>query len=220
MPILEFLDKNPHVILDGLYTHLSSADCDPDYTEEQIGYFRDTLTGVRLHGLHINTCHLSATPGMIHRPDTFLDMVRPGHAEFGLEDGFEPILSLKTRIVYVKDVAAGTSISYRRSFISPKPMRVATIPLGYGDGFLRSLSNKAQVLVRGQRCRVLGNITMDMCMIDITDVPGATVGDEVVVAGKQGQEEIRFKELASLAGTIDYELTTLIMPRVPRFYKR
>ena len=220
MPTLEFLDKNPHVILDGLYTHLSSADCDPDYTEEQIGYFRDTLTGVRLHGLHINTCHLSATPGMIHRPDTFLDMVRPGHAEFGLEDGFEPILSLKTRIVYVKDVAAGTSISYRRSFISPKPMRVATIPLGYGDGFLRSLSNKAQVLVRGQRCRVLGNITMDMCMIDITDVPGATVGDEVVVAGKQGQEEIRFKELASLAGTIDYELTTLIMPRVPRFYKR
>lgn len=220
MAILEFLDKNPHVILDGLYTHLSSADCDPDYTEEQIGYFRDTLTGVRLHGLHINTCHLSATPGMMRRPDTFLDMVRPGHAEFGLHEGFEPILSLKTRIVYVKDVAAGTSISYGRSFVCPKPMRVATIALGYGDGFLRSLSNKAPVLVRGQRCRVLGNITMDMCMVDITDVPGAAVGDEVVAAGRQGQQEIRFDELARLAGTIDYELTTLIMPRVPRFYKK
>ncbi len=220
MPILEFLDKNPNVILDGLYTHLSSADCDPDYTEEQIGYFRDTLTGVKLHGIHINTCHLSATPGMMRRPDTFLDMVRPGHAELGLEDGFEPVLSLKTRIVYVKDVAAGTSISYGRSFISSKPMRVATIPLGYGDGFLRALSNKAQVLVRGQRCRVLGNITMDMCMVDITDVPGATVGDEVVAAGRQGGQEIRFKELAGLAGTIDYELTTLITSRVPRFYKK
>ncbi len=220
LPILEFLDKNPHVILDGLYSHLSSADCDPDYTEEQIGYFRDTLTGVSLQGLHINTCHLSATPGMMRRPDTFFDMVRPGHAEFGLEKGFEPILALKTRIVYVKDVAEGASLSYGRSFICPKAMRVGTIPLGYGDGFLRSLSNKAQVLVRGRRCRVLGNITMDMCMIDITDVPGAMVGDEVTVAGKQGEEEIRFSELAQLAGTIDYELTTLIMPRVPRFYKK
>ncbi len=220
IPILEFLDKDPHVILDGLYSHLSSADCDPAYTEEQIGYFRDTLTNVRLHGLHINQCHLSATPGLMHRPDTYLDMVRPGHAAFGLQDGFEPVLSLKTRIVYVKDAAAGSGISYGRSFICPKPMKVGTIPLGYGDGFLRALSNKAEVLVRGRRCRVIGNITMDMTMLDITDVPGAGVGDEVVIAGRQEGQEIRFAELAQKAGTIDYELTTLLMPRVPRFYKK
>lgn len=220
MAVLQFLAHNPHVILDGLYSHLSSADCDPAYTEEQIGYFRDTLTNVRLHGIHINQCHLCATPGLIHRPDMVLDMVRPGHAELGLEDGFEPIMSLKTRIVYVKDVAAGASISYGRSFICPKPMKIATIPLGYGDGFLRALSNKAEVLVRGQRCRVLGNVTMDMTMLDITAVPEARVGDEVVVVGQQGKEQVRFADLARLAGTIDYELTTLLMPRVPRFYKK
>lgn len=218
-PILEFLDKNPHVILDGLYSHLSCADADPAYTEEQIGYFCDTLTNVQLHGVHVNLCHLSATPGMLHRPDTYLDMVRPGHAEFGLEDGFEPVLSLKTRVVYVKDVPAASSISYNRSFIADKPMKVATVPLGYGDGYLRALSNKAYMLVNGKRCRVLGNVTMDMTMIDITDAGAVSVGAEVTAVGRQGAEEIRLKDLARTAGTIDYELCTLLMPRVPRIYK-
>lgn len=218
-PILDFLDKNPHVILDGLYSHLSCADSDPAYTEEQIGYFRDTLTNVRLHGLHINLCHLSATPGLLHRPDSYLDMVRPGHAEFGLQDGFEPVMALKTRVVYVKDVPAGSSISYNRSFKADAPLKVATVPLGYGDGYLRALSNKAYMLVNGKRCRVLGNVTMDMTMIDITNAGPVSVGAEVVAVGRQGTEEIRFKDLAALAGTIDYELCTLVMPRVPRIYK-
>lgn len=218
-PVLEFLDKNPHVILDGLYSHLSCADSDPAYTEEQIGYFRDTLTNVHLHGLHVNICHLSATPGMLHRPDTYLDMVRPGHAQFGLADGFKPVMSLKTRVVYIKDVPAGSSISYNRSFRADKPMKVATVPLGYGDGYLRGLSNKACMLVNGKRCRVLGNVTMDMTMIDITHAGPVNIGAEVVAVGRQGSEEIRFKELAGLAGTIDYELCTLVTARVPRIYK-
>lgn len=218
--VIETLANNPYAILDGLYTHLSSVESDEAFTEEQIGYYRDTLTHVALKGFHINHRHVAASAAIHARPDIHYDMVRPGHSAYGLEKGYEPVLSLKTRIVYVKDVAAGASISYGRSFIAPKPMKVATLPLGYGDGYLRALSNKGEVLVRGQRCRVLGNVTMDMLMIDISHVPGAMVGDEVVVVGTQGNEEITLAELAQKAGTIDYELCTLLMPRVPRIYKQ
>ena len=218
--VIQTLASNPHVILDGLYTHLSSVDSDPAFTEEQIGYYRDTLTNVELHGIHINHRHVAASAAIVARPDVHYDMVRPGHSIYGLEPGYEPILSLKTKIVYVKDVPAGSSISYGRSFIAPKPMKVATLPLGYGDGYLRALSNKAEVLIKGKRCRVLGNVTMDMLMVDITEVPSAQVGEEVVVVGCQGDEEITLSELAQKAGTIDYELCTLLMPRVPRIYKK
>lgn len=217
--IIETLSKNPHVILDGLYTHLSSADTDPVFTEEQVGYFRDTLTNVRLHGIQISHVHMAASPGVAARTDIYFDMVRPGHAAFGLDEGYEPILSLKTRVVYLKDVPAGSSISYGRSFIAQKPMKVATLPVGYGDGYLRAFSNKGEVLIKGKRCRVLGNVTMDMMMVDVTDV-NASVGDEAVLAGRQGDEEITWAELAQKAGTIDYELCTLLMPRVPRIYKK
>lgn len=218
--VIETLAKNPNVILDGLYTHLSSADTDPAFTEEQVGYFRDTLTNVKLHGIHINHVHMAASPGVAARTDIYFDMVRPGHAAFGLDEGYEPVLSFKTRVVYVKDVPAGSSISYGRSFIAQKAMKVATLPVGYGDGYLRAFSNKAEVLIKGKRRRVLGNVTMDMMMVDITDAPEVSVGDEAVLAGRQGDEEITWAELAQKAGTIDYELCTLLMPRVPRIYKK
>ena len=106
------------------------------------------------------------------------------------------------------------------SFIAQKAMKVATLPVGYGDGYLRAFSNKAEVLIKGKRRRVLGNVTMDMMMVDITDAPEVSVGDEAVLAGRQGDEEITWAELAQKAGTIDYELCTLLMPRVPRIYKK
>ncbi len=219
MKVLEFLHKNPHAVLDGLYSHLSSVETDPQFTEQQIGYLRDTLTGLKLKNISVPHVHIAASAAIVARPDAHYTLVRPGHSMYGLENGYEPILSLKTRVVYVKDIPAGFSISYNRSFIATHPMKVATLPLGYGDGYMRALSNKAQVLIRGQRCRVLGNITMDMCMVDITGVPGACVGDEVIVFGRQGGEEITLKELADLAGTIDYELCTQLNARVPRIYK-
>ena len=219
MKVIEELAGDEWIELEGLFTHLSSVDTDAAYTEEQIGYFRDVMTNVRLRRIPIKICHMAASPALVARPDSYCDMVRPGHAAFGLADGFEPVLSLKSRIVFVKEVAAGASISYDRSFIAPRAMKVATIPVGYGDGYLRALSNKAEVLIGSCRCRVLGNITMDMCMVDLTPVPQARVGDEVVLIGRQGGEEIRARELADKAGTIDYELTTLVTARVPRFYK-
>ena len=219
MHIIHELNGDEWIELEGVFSHLSSVDTDAAYTEEQIGYFRDTMTNVRLHKIAVHLFHIAASLAVERRPDSYCDMVRVGHAAFGLSEGFEPVLSLKSRIVFAKEVSAGASISYNRSFIAPKAMKVATIPIGYGDGYLRALSNKADVLIKGVRCRVLGNITMDMCMADISAVPDAHVGDEAVLVGRQGAEEIHVQELAQKAGTIDYELTTLIMPRVPRFYK-
>ena len=217
--IIKALQQDEWTELEGLFTHLSSVDTDPIYTDEQVGYFRDTVTQVRLLKIPVQLCHVAASPAIELRPDIYCDMVRAGHCSFGMEDGYEPILTWKSRIVFLKDVAKGASISYNRSFIADKPMKVATIAVGYGDGYLRSLSHKAEVLIQGHRCRVLGNITMDMCMVDVTDVPQARVGDEVVLIGTQGTETIFANELAQKAGTIDYEITTLITARVPRFYK-
>lgn len=218
MKAAEFLHKNPYAVLDGLYSHLSSVETDPHFTEQQIGYFRDTLTGLELKNIVVPHIHIDASAAIAARPDAHYTLVRPGHSIYGLEPGYEPVLSLKTRIVYVKDIPAGFSISYNRSFIATRPMKVATLPLGYGDGYMRALSNKADVLIRGQRCRVLGNVTMDMLMADVTDVPGVCVGDEVVAVGRQGSEEITLAELANLAGTIDYEICTQLNARVPRIY--
>lgn len=217
--VIEFLHQNPHAVLDGLYSHLSSVGTDPAFTQQQLGYLRDTLTGLQLKNIPIPHVHIAASAAIEALPDAHYTLVRPGHSLYGLEPGYEPILSLKTRVVYIKDIPAGFSISYNRSFRAKNPMRVATLPLGYGDGYMRVLSNKAEVLIRGQRCRVLGNITMDMLMVDISHVPGVCIGDEVVAVGRQGDEEITLLELANLAGTIDYELCTQLNARVPRVYK-
>lgn len=219
MAVLEELAQDPFIELEGLFTHLSSVDTDPAYTEEQIGYFRDTMTNVRLQQIPVQLCHVAASPAIEARPDCFYDMVRAGHASFGLTAGYEPVLSLKSRIVFEKEISAGTSISYNRSFIAPRAMKIATIPVGYGDGYLRGLTGKAEVLISGKRCLVLGNITMDMCMVDISQVE-AHVGDEVVLIGRQETEEVTAAELARKAGTIDYEITTLLTQRVPRVYKK
>lgn len=219
MKVLEFLHTNPHAVLDGLYSHLSSVETDPAYTQEQIGYLRDTLTNLQLKEIPVPRVHIAASAALVARPDAHYTLVRPGHSLYGLEPGYEPVLSWKTRVVYLKDVPAGASISYNRSFRAKEPMKVATLPLGYGDGYMRALSNKADVLIKGRRCRILGNITMDMCMADVTHVPGVQVGDEVVIVGRQGDEEITLKELAGLAGTIDYEICTQLNARVPRIYK-
>ena len=218
LAVLEELQEDPLIELEGFFTHLSSVDTDPAYTDEQVGYFRDTMTNIRLQKIPVALCHMAASSAIEARPDCYCDMVRAGHASFGLTAGYEPILSFKSRIVFKKEISAGSSVSYNRSFIAPRAMNIGTIPVGYGDGYLRSLSGKAEVLIGGKRCPILGNITMDMCMVDLSQVE-AQVGDEVVLIGKQGAEEICASELAQKAGTIDYEITTLLTARVPRIYK-
>ncbi len=129
-------------------------------------------------------------------------------------------MSLRSTIAMIKEVEPGDCISYSRTFRAEKPMRIATVPVGYADGYLRALSNKAEVLIRGKRAPVVGNVCMDQMMVDVTDIPEAAVDDRVTLAGSDGEETVSFGELAAIAGTIHYELLCLVSKRVPRVYLR
>ncbi len=202
---------------EGLYTHLSSADTDPEYTGRQLAIFSETAAELELRGGSL-MLHAANSCAAVNCPVSRMDLVRCGIAAYGLAEGFEPALSLKTRIVFIKNVREGAYISYNKSYRADRNMKIATLPAGYGDGYLRRFSNRAEVLISGRRCRVLGNVTMDMTMVDVTGVKEAAVGSEAVLLGRQGGEEITAAELAGLADTITYEIVTLITPRVPRVY--
>jgi len=202
----------------GLYTHLSSADTDAQYTAVQLGFFRETMRELEARGARGLIYHAANSCAAVNFPESRLGMVRAGIAAYGLAGGFEPALELKSRVVFIKNVREGAFVSYNRSFRADRPMTIATIPAGYGDGYLRRFSSRADILVGGRRCRVLGNVTMDMVMADVTAVEDAAVGSEAVLLGRQGAQEITARELADLADTITYEIVTLISARVPRVY--
>ncbi|MDD2773488.1 MAG: alanine racemase [Elusimicrobiales bacterium] len=218
--IAQFLADSPSAEIEGIYTHFSSPDSDQAFTRRQLKRFNDTLADCAALGLKTGLRHAASSYPAVHIPESRFDMVRPGLAVYGLLDGFQPALSLKTRIVFLKDARSGASISYCRSFRARKPMRVATIPVGYGDGYARRLSKRGAALVNGARARILGNVTMDMTMIDVTDVPGAEVGGEAVLIGEQNGERISAQDIAALAGTISYETVTALAARVPRLYTK
>jgi len=220
LKIWKILSKSEYVSLAGMYTHFSSADCDPEYTRKQLSIFLETRKELEGIGARNLIYHASATSGLLNCPEAMLDMVRPGIACYGLAEGFQPALTWKSRIVFIKNVREGTSISYNRTFTASKDMRIATIPVGYADGYRRAFSNCADVLIGGRRCRITGRVTMDMIMADITEVPEARIGSPVVLLGKQGEEEITAEELAQKAGTITYEILTGISERVPRIYRK
>ena len=160
-------------------------------------------------------------------PAAHFNAVRPGIILYGLPPDpamslhlkLKPVMSLVTRIVFIKHVPAGTPVNYGCTYLTPKPTWLATLPVGYADGYSRHLSNKAEVLVHGIRRRVVGRICMDQTVIDLGPDCDATVGDEVILCGRQGREKITLTELANIAGTINYELACGISPRVPRIYK-
>lgn len=208
-----FLSYEPRVRVQGLYTHLSCADSDPEYTREQLRRFR---LAVRL--VPAPLLHAANSAAALRYPSSRFDMVRPGLACYGLYPGFEPCLSLKSKIVFLKTLPPGAAVSYGATWRARGRRRLATIPVGYADGVPRRLSNNGEVLVGGRRCPIVGTVTMDMLMVDATRVPEARVGDDVVLLGRQGREEITAKELAGRLGTIPYEVTTAISSRVPRTY--
>nr|HOX21899.1 alanine racemase [Elusimicrobiales bacterium] len=185
-----------HVHLEGIYTHLSSADSDPAYTRLQLKHFNETLDNCAALGVKASLYHAANSFACVHYPDSLFNMVRPGLACYGLLDGFAPALSLKSRIVFLKDVRSGSSIGYGRTFRAARQLRLATLPIGYADGYSRRLSNAAEVLVRGKRCRVAGLVSMDMIVADVTGVPNASVGDEAVLIGAQGGDSISAQDLA------------------------
>lgn len=215
---LGFLSGRPEVRVGGVYTHFACADSSRQFTETQIGRFKRVLADMAARGWKTGLRHAANSAGAMEYPASRLDMVRPGLAAYGLYDGFEPVLTWKTKIVFIKTVKPGTFIGYGASFRTRRRTRVATAPVGYADGFRRALSGRGEALVRGVRCRIAGTVAMDMTMLDVTRARGARVGDEVVLIGSSGAETITAAGMARELGTIPYEVVCSISGRVPRVY--
>ncbi len=220
---VEKISALPGIKIAGLSTHLPVADEDKNFTADQLARFEKIAASLRQRGLRAPIIHSLNSAGVIRFPTHAQDMVRAGLMLYGsspipdFQSRLQPVLTLKTRVTLVREFGAGQGVSYGRTFITPRPMRVATLGAGYADGFRRSLSNRdAEVLIAGRRCPVLGRVTMDQIMADVSALPDVQPGDEVVLIGRQGTEEILASELAQKAGTIAWEIFTGIGPRVER----
>ena len=206
----------------GLYTHFASAE-EAAFTGLQIRRFKAAFRSIAPllkpaeRGRFL--LHAANSQALLRDPSSQLGMVRSGLALYGLHPDFVPALSLKSRIVYLKSVPAGAPISYGRTFTTRRPSRIATVPLGYGDGVRRGLSNRGWALVGGRRARIVGQITMDMLMLDVTSIPDARVGDEAVFIGSQGSERLEAWDAAALLGCTPYEIVCPLKERLPRVYR-
>ena len=224
------ISKLPNVILEGIFTHFAVADTvDKTYTREQYKKFSEICDRLKAANVNINVRHCSNSAAILDLPEYHDDMVRAGIIMYGLAPSdevdikpfsLEPVMSLKCCVEHVKMIQAGDSVSYGRTFIAKQPSRIASLPVGYADGYTRLLSNKAPVLIHGQRVPQVGNICMDQCMIDVTGVDDVKIGDEVVLFGKQKDTILPVEELASILGTINYEVICMLARRVPRVYTR
>ena len=217
--------------VEGIYTHYASAEDDEAYSRLQRECFQELLARLADEGIRIPLVHANNSGALLHEPDTMFHLVRPGLLVYGvlppgqrrmastLHSHLRPALSLKCRVSLVKEIPRGTSLSYGRAFIARRRMRVATLTAGYGDGYLRAASNRAQVLVGGKRCSVLGRVTMDQMMVDVSRVPTVRPGDEAVLIGRQGGDKITAGELTVWCGTVPWEVLTAIPYRVTRIYR-
>lgn len=230
------ISKMENIVIEGLYTHFACAD-EPDdsYTNLQFEKFMSISNELGRLGIQIPIKHVCNSAAAVRFPQMNLDMVRIGILLYGISPSgekdfagmdFKPAMTLKTNVIMIKEVEKDQSISYGRTFKTDRPSTIATIPIGYADGFSRTLSNKARVLIKGEYFPVVGTICMDTCMVDITDWDTVDknesgriqAGEEVIVFGSDGRKEIAIEELASLMNTINYEVTCLIGRRVPRVY--
>lgn len=212
--------------LEGLYTHFASSDADPGYTREQARRFNEVVRAAAAQGIRPPLLHMANSSALLRFPETHGSLVRPGLAFYGVAPysgaerivSLEPALCWKTRVIFLKRVTDGSSISYARTWTARRPTRVATLAAGYADGYPRLLSNQGEVLLRGRRAPIVGRVTMDMMMADVTDLPACRVGDEAVLLGTQGSQRIPVEEIAQKARTNPYEILCGIASRVPRIY--
>ena len=234
--VIEALMRHPEVRLDGLMTHFACADADDlGSTHAQLRAFRAIEQRAAKHGLAPRVRHAANSAAMLRLPEARFDLVRPGIALFGVSPiaaaaheaaGFpelKPVMRVRTEIVALRSIPTGERIGYGHTWQAARPSVIATVPMGYADGLSRLLSNRGHMLARGRRAPIAGTVSMDMTMIDVTDIPGARLGDEVVVLGAQegplGKDAIGAEEIAAHAGTIPWEVLTSISRRVPRFYR-
>jgi Alr-MurF fusion protein len=222
--LLALLRSLPGLTVEGMFTHFATADsADERFAREQLRRFDALLSEITPQGLRPPLVHAANSAAILRFPEAHYDLARPGLAIYGLAPsaetplpmGFRPALSFKTAIAQVKTLPPGSPISYGGTFVTQRRSRIATIPVGYADGFRRSPCWRC-VLVHGERVPVVGRVAMDYAMLDVTDLPDVRSGDEVVLIGRQGADCISADEVAAWLGTINYEVIATILPRVPR----
>lgn len=221
----------PGLVPEGIFTHFASADEEDDggFTERQFSLFTAVIDAARQAGVTFALRHCCNSAATLRFPKMHLDMVRPGIILYGLLPdgwmerqfgGLRPVMELKTAVSMVKRLPAGTPLSYNRTYTTAAPCTVATVPIGYADGYVRALSNRADMLLCGQRVPVIGRVCMDQCMLDVTALSGVDEGAVVTVFGEDGGETLSVNEIAARMGTINYEVICLLSKRVPRLYYR
>ena len=215
----------PGIELTGVCSHLPSADEDEDFTRGQLATFSAVVANLRAAGIAVPVVHIENSAGLIGFAGQVGTFARTGLALYGVspipdfQARLRPVLAWKTRVILVRDFAAGRGVSYGRTFITPQPMRVATLAAGYADGYPRQASGRgANVLIGGQRCAILGRVTMDQIMVDVSAVPSVQAGEEAVLLGAQGGAEISANDVAAWGGTIPWHVFTGIGARVGRRY--
>jgi len=221
------ISKLKNLRIMGIYTHFPAADTDRQFTTEQMDHLYGLVKKLDQNGLIIPFIHASNSMGLAGYKTHIVNLSRPGLMLYGLYPHagvkkkiiLKSVLNVCSRVIFLKKVSKGRSISYGRTFFTKRDMVIATVPIGYNDGYFRLLSNRADVLIGGKRCRVIGRVTMDQIMVDVTKVSGVKVGSPVTVLGKQKKESISADELAHYSETINYEIVCSLGNRLPKIYK-
>ncbi len=218
----------PHIVVEGIFTHFARADeADKTGTYRQLALFQQMIGMLKERGVEIPIRHCSNSAAIVELPEANMDLVRAGITMYGLWPSSEvdrnridlkPALSLVTHVAYVKELEAGREISYGGTYTTTKKQLIATIPVGYADGYARALSNKADVLIHGQRAPIRGRVCMDQFMVDVTDIPDVKTGDKVTLIGRDGNEQITMEELGECADRFNYEFVCDLGKRIPRVY--
>lgn len=222
------ISRLPGIEIEGIFSHFAKADeTDPSYTHLQFGRFEKIIKRLEQSGIHIPIKHICNSAGILLYPEYHLDMVRSGIITYGLapsdevdisDTGLMPAMEFKATVVNVKTISADTPVSYGGKFVAKAGSRIATISAGYADGYSRVLSNKAQVLIKGHKADVAGNVCMDQFMVDVSEIENINIGDEVILFGSDGNNIITVESVASIIGTISYETVCVVGKRVPRVY--
>ena len=224
--IIEQISKLENIVIEGIFTHFAKADEeDKTPTFVQMERFSELCKKLSEKGIEIPLKHCSNSAGIVRFPEANMNLVRAGIILYGLwpaselaESGMDlqPVMSLKSKISYLKDLETGRAISYGGTYITQEPKKIATVPVGYGDGYARSLSNKGYVLIRGQKAPICGRVCMDQFMVDVSDIKDVADGDVVTLLGNDGEYTITMEELGDMSERFNYEFACLITPRVPR----